>query len=78
MCSIHSGLEASRLPLPQIRSVQRHLTFQAWSISLIDMITLLLGIAAAVMKSRQALILENLTLRHQIGVLRRSVKQRLG
>ncbi len=39
------------------------------------MIALLLGTAAAVMKSRQALILENLALRHQIGVLRRSVKQ---
>ncbi len=39
------------------------------------MISLLLSTAAAVMKSRQALILENLALRHQIGVLRRSVKQ---
>jgi hypothetical protein len=39
------------------------------------MIPLLLGTAAAVVKSRQALILENLALRHQIGVLRRSVKQ---
>ena len=39
------------------------------------MIALLLGTAAAVLKSRQALVLENLTLRHQSGVLRRSVKQ---
>jgi hypothetical protein len=39
------------------------------------MIALLLGTAAAVVMSRQALILENLALRHQIGVLRRSVKQ---
>ena len=39
------------------------------------MIALLLSTAASVIKSRQALILENLALRHQIGVLRRSVKQ---
>jgi hypothetical protein len=39
------------------------------------MIALLLSTAAAVIKSRRSLILENLTLRHQIGVLRRSVKQ---
>jgi hypothetical protein len=39
------------------------------------MIALLLSTAASVLKSRQALILENLALRHQISVLRRSVKQ---
>jgi len=39
------------------------------------MIPLLLSTAAAVIKSRQTLILENLALRHQVGVLRRSVKQ---
>ncbi len=40
-----------------------------------DMLTPLPGTAAAVMKLRQAFILENLALRHQIGVLRRSAKQ---
>jgi hypothetical protein len=36
---------------------------------------LLLGTAVAVIRSRQALILENLALRHQIGVLRRVLRE---
>ena len=38
---------------------------------------MLLGIASALVKSRAALQLENVALRHQIGVLQRSAKKRL-
>src|ERR1700761_7869756 len=37
----------------------------------------MLGVASSLMKSRAALQLENIALRHQIGVLQRSAKKRL-
>jgi putative transposase len=38
---------------------------------------MILGVASGLVKSRAALQLENIALRHQIGVLQRSPKKRL-
>ena len=38
---------------------------------------MMLGMASSLVKSRAALQLENVALRHQIGVLQRSAKKRL-
>jgi putative transposase len=38
---------------------------------------MMLGVTSALVKSRAALQLENIALRHQIGVLQRSAKKRL-
>jgi putative transposase len=52
-------------------------TFRKLLRSTFDWLSVVLGVLLSLLKSRAALQLENLALRHQIGVLQRSAKKRL-
>lgn len=62
------------VPLNNSSALPR-LTLRPLCFSLISMISLLLSTTASMFRSRRALVLENLALRHQLQVLQRSGKR---
>jgi hypothetical protein len=52
-------------------------TFHQPLCSTLEWMSMMLGVASSLLKSRAALHLKNVALRHQIGVLQRSAKKRL-